>query len=247
MFGSQHLNTLFVVVTSLTSFLRLKHDAEASKTTAASIESHNITEGPSTAVSDAAVTIGGLTMRGIVDQPHPIDPEGGETSYTAALEMATGVEAVEGAASFVTADDGESPGNENEADVDLDPTTSAEMSRKGEVHPTHMSPSGTALLAHFEELDDEDEYDVGTPHTGFDTGRTVGPQSLAFMEGGQRYCHQAQARFVLEIQFSMLYNTLPASYHRWHLFLECTYYPYIHLVFIWAMQSQVSVRCQQAS
>ena len=192
--------------------------AEGSKT-AASIESHRFCDEPSTAVSDAAVTIGGLTMRQMVDTPQPIDSD--EGSYTAALGQATGVEAVEGTASFVTADDEDSPGTGNEAEVGYDSVSHqkpADVDGKSAVQNGPISASGTALLAHYEEVDmgENDEEDdaedfesVGTPYTGLDTTRTVGAQSLAFMEGGQRYHHRPEAHFVPEV-------LLPALCLPWH-------------------------------
>lgn len=191
--------------------------ADSSKP-APSIESHQITEEPSTAVSDAAVTIGGLTMREMVDAPQPINDSDG--SYTAMLEQATGVEAVEGTASFVTAEGEDSPGTEKSPGAAEQQAStgrkSAEIVDKGDMRNVPVSPSGTALLAHYEEQDDQDDDDeedfesvgtpyTGTPYSGLDTTRTVGAQSLAFMEGGQRYHHRPEARFVPDVRLPALY------------------------------------------
>lgn len=183
--------------------------AEESKTVT-SVESHQITEEPSSAVSDAAVTIGGLTVREVVDEPQPYleSPRDNEASYTAALQLATGVEEVEASESFCTVEEEEDMmGSANDADVGFVPTRTkalTDVAGKGDVPSGLMTSSGTGLIAHYHELanevsDDDDLESVGTPYTGLDTTRTVGAQSLAFMEGGERYHHHPQARYVPEV------------------------------------------------
>lgn len=207
---------------------------DASKTSVTDIQSHQIEEENSGAVSDATVTLDGLTMREIVDdtKPAPTVTEAEEMSFTTALGLADGVEAVEGSGSFATADttstvdandaspgiseqDQESKpepeaasaaegGSEGAAEDDGAYTSAdASMSMKRFIPDGNVSTtaSGRDLLSARAATeggdDDADEFEsVGTPYTGMDTTRTVGAQSLAFMEGGQRHNHNPQALYV---------------------------------------------------
>jgi hypothetical protein len=204
--------------------------AEPSKTTAESIASYQIQEEPSfheepsTAVSDAAVTIGGVTEGGQVDEPHPIDPELEDRSYTTALQLATGVEEVEGAsASFMTAEDEAAASNENEmgkaeasqSEV-CQEAASADVGNAGEPPVEETPPPETVAEAEVpdqyhevQEAAEEEMYaSAGASNTGMDTTSntvmdttgTVGAQSLAFLNGAGRYTHRPEARFVPDVR-----------------------------------------------